>query len=227
MFRILLCALPLLSSQAKADDPHTLSVTGEGKSTVLGTVADVRVGVEVEGTTAPKVQQQLAQVASKVYRVLEQGQVDKLQTGTLQVLPEYDKGNPPTILGYRGHVDISFSVPVDKAGAYIDAAVAAGANKMNGFTIRPADDALASARLEALQKAVHNALQEANTVLKTLGMEGKKIIKINIVPAQHVGPIYPRAYGLTMATAKAAPETEIENAEQEVHGTVELNFQIN
>lgn len=228
MKKLLLFTAFMFTAYLGAEDVKQLIASGQGKTTVKATIADINVGIDVQGRTALDVQQSLADKLKPVLSKLRDLKADKLETGTMNIYPEYNypKEKQPVLTGYRGHIDISFNTEAAKAGTFIDEAIKAGANQMQGYTVKPTDETIKEARLNSLKLACMNALSEANAVIGFLGLENKGILQVSIDQTHTPTPIF-RNYKMAMATPEAAPSTEITEQEQDITASVTLHIQIN
>ena len=66
-----------------------LTVTGRGERSVKTTKARIQLGVNVEGKTAIAVQEEVARQANSIVSRLQQLNVEKLQTTSIQLNPKY------------------------------------------------------------------------------------------------------------------------------------------
>lgn len=218
-FSFLLLA-PLLGSNSSV---HHLTVNGEGEVSLTATTADVRIGIEVQRKTASDVQEELGVKLQPILEKLQTLQADKLETGSMQIFPEYDRTNAQKLIGYKGIVNLQFSTEASKAGGLIDAAIAAGANALNSVTLRPPESTLREARLKALELACTNALAKADVIIKTLGLENKGILQVIAEPL--TATPYTRNYSFG-AVAKSAPTLEITEQEQLITAQVQLQIEL-
>lgn len=224
---LLICATfasPVLA-QEKEKLLRTLSVSGHGVQTIPTTLSQVDLGVEVQGKTAQAVQQESARRSSAVVDLLRSRNVDKLHTTGINVEPAYSyQNNEQRIVGYTANNSVSFRVPTEKAGAILDAAVKAGATRINDVSFVASDEAIASAQKQALQKATQDAQQQADAVLSTLGLKPKEVLSIQIDGANAPPPprVIPVAAMLRSASAEA--QTPVVGGEQQVEATVTLQI---
>jgi uncharacterized protein YggE len=224
MKNALLILLTTLFFQLNAEDffPQ-LNVTAQGKTSVKANIADIRLGIEVNEKTALETQRALSTRLAPVLEALKKVDPQKLETGSMNIFPEYSNTSPPIIVGYRGRTEILVSEEVEKAGSIIDDALNAGANQLEGITLRPDDVTLREARLAALQLACENALSEANTVMAALNIKSSDIRQVDIEPETRTGPI-PFARSYMAASTKNIESTEILEQEQWITGTVSVRM---
>ena len=171
--------LPFSAAAAFAESaPATLSVTGDGATEVVPDLATLSIGVTTLGATAAEA---LAANSAALSAVLERlraaGVEDRdLQTSNLSVNPNwtgYEKSSgSPAIDGYTAMNMVTVKIrKLDGLGAVLDAAVADGANTLNGLTFglaepRPAMDV---ARKAAVEDAAAKAALMADAAGVTLG----------------------------------------------------------
>lgn len=209
-------------------DPSLLTVTGQGRVKVKAGIADVQMGVEAQGREANAVEQRLAEQVAPVMLALEQEQAGKLVLGTASIYPEYSKGPAPSIVQYRGNVRITFSSPVEQAGGLIDGAMKAGANRLYGVSLRPAEDLLKNARIEALRQASLQALEEARAVFTTLGLSEKGVVKVSLNPEAGAGPTRLfMARAMADSEASSTPTLDLREEEQTIEASVALEIEFN
>src|SRR5690606_22938518 len=110
----------------------------------------------------------LAKQMQPVVDLLQKEKVDKLQTGSLSISPQYSRDTPSYVTGYTGYNSVNFSVPSARAGDLIDRSIKAGANRLQNLTQRPEEAALAEARQSAIKKAAGDAMAQINAVLESL-----------------------------------------------------------
>ncbi len=131
---------PLL---ARADEPvpGTVTVSGTGTVTAVPDTAVVSFGVVTQAQTATQALAANSAVAARVISALKTAGVatKDLQTEAVSLSPRYsDRGDE--ILGYTATNTVSATVrELGRAGAVIDAAVAAGANTVQGPSLRRSD----------------------------------------------------------------------------------------
>ncbi|WP_066423753.1 SIMPL domain-containing protein [Anabaena sp. 4-3] len=211
-------------AQEKEKVWRTLTVTGRGEESIPTTLAQVSLGVEIQGKTAQEVQQEAARRSAAVVALLKNRNVEKLQTTGIRLNPVYSyTNNVQRITGYAASNTVSFRVPNDKAGTLLDDAVKAGATQINGIRFVATDEAIASARQQALKEATQDAQQQANAVLSSLGFQAKEIVSVQVGGATAPPPpmLY-RAEAAKLANADAS--TPVIAGEQEVEASVTLQI---
>jgi uncharacterized protein len=212
-------------AQEKERMYRTLTVSGRGMETIPTSVAQVILGVEVQGKTAEEVQKEAARRSSAVVELLKSRNVEKLQTTGITLNPIYSyTNNVQRLTGYTATNTVSFRVSTERAGTLLDDAVKAGATQINGISFIASDSAIATARQQALKEATQDAQQQANAVLDALGFQPKEVVSIQVndanVPTPPPRPLV-RADVAKMANEASTP---VVGAEQDVEATVTLQI---
>lgn len=204
-----------------------LTVTGRGVETIPTTLTQVQLGVEVQGKTAADVQQEVARRSSALVELLRSRNVEKLQTTGISLNPAYtydDKEKVQRLTGYVGTNIVSFRLDTQRVGNLLDAAVSAGATRINGLDFVASDSAIATAQQQALRKATQDAQKQANVVLSSLNLTLQKVVSIQVNGANAPLPL-PLRSELTLRTAdKIAVSTPVVGGEQQVEATVTLQI---
>jgi uncharacterized protein len=205
---------------------RTLTVSGQGTEKIAATLADVQLGVEAQGKTAQQVQEEVARRSSAVVALLKGRSVEKLQTTGINLSPQYNYDNgKQTLVGYQASNIVSFRVAANQAGGIMDAAVAAGASRIDSISFSATDQAAAAAQKVALQKATEDAQAQAQAVLSALGLSSKEIVSIQVNNASVQPPVpYPVAPKLTAQSRDLAASTPVEGGQQAVQATVTLQI---
>lgn len=217
---------PGVTSMALAQETvmRTLTVTGQGQVAVQTTKAQVVLGVDVQGTDATAVQQEVAQRSAAVVELLRSRNVEKLETTGVQLSPRYNYENGQSeVIGYSGSNTVSFQMPTESVGPLLDEAVATGANQIRGVSFVAADAALETARQQALREATTDAQVQANTVLGVLNLGAEEIVSIQINGAAAPMPI-PLPRRAELAVASADVSTPVIGGEQTVQASVTLQI---
>ncbi|MBF2036891.1 MAG: SIMPL domain-containing protein [Leptolyngbyaceae cyanobacterium T60_A2020_046] len=203
---------------------RTLTVTGRGSQSIDATLAQVQLGVEVQGRTAQEVQAEVARRSNAVVELLRSRNVEKLQTVGLYLSPQYNYDNGRAeLVGYIGTNTVSFQTRANQAGTLLDEAVQAGVTQIQGIQFTASDGAIADAQQIALERATADAQRQANTVLRFLNLGPQEIIGIQINGAQ--GPIpVPLPVQARVAYAEADVATRVEAGEQTIESTVTLQI---
>jgi uncharacterized protein len=221
---LLLCATFVLPALAQEKDKlwRTLTVSGRGVETIPTTLAQVSLGVEIQGKTAQEVQQEAAQRSSAVVAFLKSKNVEKLQTTGIRLNPVYSyTNNVQRITGYAANNTVSFSIPTAQAGILLDDVVKAGATQINGISFVANDEAIALAQKQALKEATQDAQQQADAVFSALGFKSKEVVSIQVNNASAPPPpMFLRAEASKLADSS----TPVIGGEQQVEASVTLQI---
>jgi uncharacterized protein len=205
---------------------RTLTVTGQGTELIPTTLSRVQLGVEVQGDTAEKVQQEAARRSSAVVDLIRSRNVTKLQTTGINLSPRYDYSNngEQKIIGYTATNSISFQVTTDRAGTIMDDAVKAGATRIDGVSFIADEGAIATAQRQAIREATQEAQAQADAALSALGLSRKEVVSIQVNGASPPPPILYQSEALAARAASAPTPTPVIGGEQEVQASVTLQF---
>jgi uncharacterized protein YggE len=208
----------LIRADSSAPQPGTLSVTGAGSVKTTPDTATVSAGVTTQGSTASEAMDANARAMATVIGALKNTGISSkdLQTEFVSVNPRYDDGGQ-AITGYSATNSVSAVVRgLSDVGDVIDAAVAAGANNVNGPSLsRDDQDKLYR---DALERAVANAREKAAALARAAGVSLGAIRSLDESP-ESPGPL---VYGAFAAKADAA--TPIEPGTTEIAATVRVVF---
>lgn len=198
---------------------RTLTVMGRGSEAITATLAEVSLGVEVQGKTAQEVQQEVARRSNAVVNALRSSNVSQLQTTGISLMPNYQYTNNQRVLvGYIGRNTVSFQIAGDRAGQILDGAVNAGATTINNISFTAPDANLKDARNVALQRATQDAQAQAQVVLSSLNLRPDAVVSIQINQATPPSP------PMLRSAAMAADSTPVLPGELTVEATVTLQI---
>ena len=168
-------ALPIAApALAEGDILRTISVTGTGTVESAPDMATLMIGVTTQGTTAAEALAANSKATEAVIaRLTASGIAARdMQTSNLSINPNwtgYDSSTP-TISGYVASNMLTVRVrALDTTGAVLDAAVADGANTLNGMTFGLADPE--PAYNEARKEAVADARAKAELLAMAAGVK--------------------------------------------------------
>ena len=215
-------------AMAQEEVLRTLNVTGVGVERIPATLAQVSLGVEIRGTTAAEVQQEVARRTSAVVEFLRSRNVERLQTQGISLRPNYNydrnNNNQRRLVGYIGTNTVSFRLNTEEVGKLLDEAVQAGATRINNISFTATEAEISSAQKEALRKATVEAQEQAETVLKALNFTNKEIIGIRINGANIPQPRRMVERARLSAADSAEASTPVSGGEQVVTGSVTLQI---
>ncbi len=139
----MLIAAPLAAQEA-AGTPRTVTVNATGHVERAPDRVVLAFAAETTGKTAVEASQANARTMHQLLDALGNAGVpkDRIHTQRLSLQPQYAQPKPgersePQIIGYRAQNQVQVTLDqVDRAGAIVDAAVGAGANRVSGILVR-------------------------------------------------------------------------------------------
>jgi uncharacterized protein len=220
--------MPLAAfAQGPASSTHrTIEVSGNGEAHAAPDLAVLSLAIETHAATAADAAGRNGGLAQKVSEALRSklGDKGKTWTGGYSLYPEYgDQSHPnakPVITGYRAENSITVQTgDLDLVGPLIDAAIAAGANRVNSLQFNLRDDT--HARDEAIANAAKDAQAQAQSLAAALGLKLGPIVNATTVSNVGPRPVMFRAAAMSVNTA-----TPVQPAEVTVPATVSLTYSI-
>jgi uncharacterized protein len=225
----LVAAAAAHSDEKPAEQRRTIAVSVQGEVRAAPDRVSLSFSVETTAAKAADTAGENAKRSQAVAAALKPllDARDTVTTTRYTIEPRYETPRPgerqePRITGYvaRNEVQVE-SQRVDKVGVLIDAATAAGANRVSALQFTVADrTALERA---ALEKAGNDARLQAEAVAKGLGVRLKGVLS-----ATTSSPPVPLGRRFeTMAVAEArAPATPIEPGEVTASATLHVTYEI-
>ena len=202
----------------------SITVSAEALVSVEPDQAELDIGVVAEAKTAAQAAKdnaaKLAAVVAEIKKLLKAG--DQTKTVGYSVTPTYRtpgrEGGKPEIVGYTATNVVQVKMAaIQDVGRLIDAATAAGANRIQRlvFTLKDQD----ASQREALRNATVKAKQKVEDVAKAAGVKVVRIMSIN-ENERSFQPLM-RAAEYTMAAQQQAP-TPIESGTVQIRSSVTL-----
>lgn len=212
-----------------ANPPGTITVSGEGKSTVTPNIAQISFGLDTGVLSTTQVaMSKLTDTMNKIYDALQAQGIDKkdIATSNFSLNPSYDwTSGKQTLNGYQAVESFNVKVrDMNKVSAVVSAATDAGANQAGGvsFTVENPDQTQADARA----KAIAQAKQKAETLAQQLGVHLGAVKEFS--EGGGVQPPVPFAYGMgggvAMDSAKAT--LPIPSGDQETTVDVSITYEL-
>lgn len=202
------------SASAQESKPPEIAVTATGAVDLSPDYAIIQVGVITRDAQAGRAGEQNARIATAVRGALRQllrVPEDSLPSVGYSVVTDYDRDRRP--VGYAARNVIEARVhDLAQVGATVDAALAAGATQIAGIQFQSTKRA--SARLDALARAVETARREAEAMARAAGGRLGPLIE-----ASSTGPAFP-IRAARSAMVMAAVETPVVPPELTVEATV-------
>jgi uncharacterized protein YggE len=196
---------------------NTVTTVGEGTVTTVPDTATVSAGVRTEASTAADAIARNSERMKPVIAALRRAGGDKLQTQQVSVYPR--TGENGAVAGFVAQNSVTAETKIAEAGALIDAAVAAGANAVEGPMLdRSNRDALYR---DALGAAVGDARLKAQALARAGGFDLGRVVAV-VEEGASAAPAYDTA---AVARSAAAP-APIEPGMQEIDAHVTVSFEI-
>ena len=213
---------------ARLVDVSTINVSGIGRVKVTPDVADVQLGVTVQGETAKEASDEAARLMEAVIAaVIEAGIPEAdIQTTQLNLYPVYDyNDNPPEIEAWEATNIVTVTVrDVNAVGDVVGAATNAGATNVQGISFRVDDPSEAEA--EARSAAVADARAKADQLAADAGVA---IVGVRSITESSFNPPQPIFFERSVAAGEAAFDTAappVLPGQTEVSVTVTMQFEI-
>jgi uncharacterized protein YggE len=196
--------------------PGTVTASGHGAVTLVPDQGTITAGVHTQAASAADAMAQNARRMNDVVAALERAGGKDLQTQQVSLYPQ--TANDGTITGYAADNSVAATSAIADTGALVDAAVAAGANNVDGPTLSISNrDA---AYRDALQKAVADARAKAQALAQAGGFGVGAVASVAEQSAAPV-PLVERAAALGADAA-----TPVEPGTQDVTADVTVTFRI-
>jgi uncharacterized protein YggE len=209
---------------------QSIRVTGTGEARARPDQAIADFGVETSAPTAQAAAAENAQRMERVITALVRAGVprDRIETRDYNVFPDYDprpmESGEPRVRGYRVMNTVSATMDdIERVGPVIDAALAAGANRVQGVRFGLRDPQ--AFRQRAIDDAVRRARADAEALAAALGLGLGMVREAYTADVAMMQP--PMMERMAMADmAQSAAPTPISAGEQTVRATVVIVYAI-
>jgi len=210
--------------------PPLITVSGSGQSFSEPDEGTVRLGVEAQERRAREAQASANTKASALLAAIKKLGIneDQIRSTRITLQPIYAPQTPervqePRIVAYRANNTVSVRVlNLQQVGPVIDAGLDAGANRLEGVHFGLRNDL--PARQQALEQAVKEARQKADTMARALGVRLGRLqtaqeggVHVNPPPMMMAGTAEMRGRG---------DSTPVSPGEVEVGASVTLQYRI-
>jgi uncharacterized protein len=194
-----------------------VSLEAVARKRLPNTVADVVLGIQVEGRTADAVSNGLAQRSQTLLEYLRQQGVERLRTENVNFQPQVEsvRNGPDRIVGYTGSANVSFRATPDKLGTVLGGSLEHGANTVSQTSFSPLESEIDNARRELAIEATKAALTRADAVAEAAGVRVVRVEAINVAAEETVVPMGFASKAEAPMPARAAT-IETATGEQEV-----------
>jgi len=212
-----------------AAQERTITVSGRGVVDREPDQAVIMLAVESSAATAEAAAQSNAETMERMIGALRRLGLerDRIRTISYQLHPEYARDpqprggeHEPRIVGYRAINMVQVTVDdIGRVGEIIDAAIAAGANRVTGLNFQMRDPE--RARIDALALAVRNARVEAEALAAAFGETLGPVLSVSTT-----GMIPPPMPVAMDRMVEMAARTPIEPGTVRVEATVTAVFRL-
>ena len=178
MKKLMILALALLMTMgcvahAETVADATISATGSGIVMVESDMATVYLGVMEYSSDVREAQDAVNNKIAAIRAALVEAGVDNsdINTDSIYIYANYDyTDDRQRVIGYNATNSLSVrTTEIDKVGALIDTAFAAGANQLNNVEFSCQDTSEAQAK--ALAMATQNAMGKAKVIAEAAGVQ--------------------------------------------------------
>lgn len=220
-------ATPVAEAQGAAAATQTITVLGSDQQQVTPDQAQVTLGVQTTASTATAAQSQNSQASQALLTAIEGTGVPAadIRTSWYNLGANYtsgSSGHAPQISGFQATQDLTVTVPqISQVGAVVDAAVAAGANQIQGVSYSVADPG--AVELQGYDAAIKNARAQADAIAQALGVQ---ISGVEAADATYSSSGGPRPLELAGAVAAPAVRTPLEPGQQTITTQVRVVYSI-
>ncbi len=228
MLALISPALAIAQATPQSTPVPTIDVTGNAEVRANPDRATVDVAVETHGDTAAKAASENARRSQKVADALKAalGSSGKIQTGSYNLMPDY-RQKPgeieARIIGYRAVNMVTVeTTALDRVGPLIDAAIGAGANRIDSVSFTLRDQS--GPRNDAIAKAAADAMGQARALAAALGVKLKRVLHASTTAEPR--PIRFMSFGAARMAAAPSEPTPISPGQITVPATVNLTYEI-
>ena len=213
----------------------TITVTGTATTSITPDIVTLQFGVDTEAKTAQDAISENSQAMDSVVTAVTNLGItkDEISTASFSIYPVYNYSVPDqytgiqkTILtGYKASNTLFIkTTKLSLTGKIIDAAVGAGANRVDDVSFSLSPGMQQSAQNDLISKAVVDAKSKAEKALSPLG---EKIVGVKTVNLSdfNVPPPRPMYYAAAMAPT-TAKDTQIFSSDQDVTTNADVVFLI-
>jgi uncharacterized protein YggE len=205
-------------ARGETQPQSTVTAIGHADISTVPDEATISAGVNSRAGNARDALAQNADLMNKVVAALERAGGTKLQTQQVSLYPQTDDhGN---VTGFEAQDTVSAKAKIASAGALIDAAVAAGANNVDGPTLDVSD------REALYRQALRRAVEDARTKAAALGDAGGFTVGSVLSVTEQSTLVTPQPLDRAAFAAAAATPTPIEPGTQDVTADVQVSFAI-
>lgn len=209
---------------------NIVTVEGSGKLSVKPDIAYLSIGTATEAKTAKEAQSTNATKIAALTKLLKEtwGIADKdIQTGQFYVQPNYSYNDKEgqQIKGYSAQHTLKITYrDLEKVGQLLDAAAAAGANRIDNISFSTENPD--QYQEQVIQKAVDDAGKKAQAIAKATGRQIGKVISVS--QGSMATPMYRESYEMLNVAGKSMADqgTAIQPGEIDLQATLTVIYEL-
>lgn len=230
-------AIPLMACNAGGSDKlnatspvvtekKTITTSGTGMVTAEPDLATIILGVSTKNEKAALAAEENAEEMTKIIDAVKKAGLkdDDIETSGYNISSIYDYyGDTPKFTGYQVTNTLSLKINnIDKVSEFLDAAVAAGANEVQGVNFSLKDS---KAQYEkAMEAAVADAKKKAEVLAKAAEINGKLVV-YSITESSSSYPVFYES--AKVSAMDAGMPTPIMPSTQSISATVTVTYTFN
>jgi uncharacterized protein len=219
---VIVSVLLAMNTGKTTTQQDVLTVTGFAEESVMPDKAEAFITIETTKDTAKLSQDENAKISEEVLKSLKALGVkdSEIETDSYTIYPkeQWDEKNVEyKQLGYTVSNTLKVTTKdIQNAGKYVDAAVNAGANRVDRVVFALTKEKEKMISQDLLAKAGVNAKEKADVIAKSLGVSAGKVVTVseynyNVVPYYANANVLNRAEGLK-ADTMISPKTILTSA---------------
>lgn len=210
-------------------DSPALTVTGRGEVSAAPDRATIQLGAIAEGPEAAQAQAQVNEIVQRILKAVRDLKLseNKIKTARVTLSPVYESTPGPRerrrIAGYRAQNTLQLEIDdLQRIGAFLDAAVAAGATQVESLTFQLKDDL--QYRQTALRLAAEEARAKAEVLASAMGLRLRGVREV-IEGGVHL--VHPRIeLGQARLAFGADQSTPVQPGEVQVEASVTVRYDL-
>lgn len=212
---------PQDNSTAESDLDQYISVNAVGEAEAEPDKATISVAVTAQGDDPRQIRDELATGAEELQRALDEAGVEYETTEYSINQPRHHRESPEH--DYEGvHAFTVTLEDPDRVGEIIDAVAGTGA-EVGNIQLTLSDEKRNQLRDEAIQNAMDDARQQAETIATAGSLEVTGVISVDATQ-HHFSPV---AYDAAATEDAGAPPTDIRTGDVTVTYNVDVKFEAN
>jgi uncharacterized protein YggE len=207
------------TSNKEEPTKNTITVSGTGTVHSKPDQALITVGVRTEAKSAEDAQQENAKKMNSTIDALKADGIsqDNIKTTSYRLEPVMKYDGTPVLVGYQAENMIQITLnDITGVGKVADIAVSAGANEVQSIKFTLTNDHLSSLRNDAIDAAIKDARQKAETTSRSLGVQLIGPSEVSLTTGYEPTP---------MVLAPKAAGTPVIAGELDISTTVQVVYQ--